>query len=373
MLEEKNVSDAITLSHIWKRFDKKIVLDDISLSIRQNEFFVLIGPSGVGKTTLLRLIAGLERPSSGEIRFGDRVMNDVEPQGRKVRMAFENYSLYPHLSVWENLASPLKVSGMNKEGIRQRVQEMADMLDIGKLLNRLPGELSNGQRQRVSLGRALVVDSEAFLLDEPLAHLDARIRHELRAKFQDIKSFIKQGSVIYVTHDYQEALALGDRIAVLDSGKIQQIGTPEEIYNNPCNLKVASLIGQPIMNIEDVDIVKNNDSVLLKNENIELNVPRSLGEKLKLRVGTRIKMGIRPQHWLTSSAEVERTNGGLDAVVSLLEVRNYKGVVRMTRGNFSTYLLKEDYGAIREGDRIRITPNWEEVHFFDDLGDRIAV
>jgi multiple sugar transport system ATP-binding protein len=367
------LNEAITLSGIWKRFAATVALADVSFEVQPGEFFVLIGPSGAGKTTTLRVVAGLESPSSGQIRFGDRLMNDVPPQARKARMAFENYSLYPHMTVMENLASPLRAQKSGRQEITDRVNQICRMLGLEELLDRLPRELSGGQRQRVSLGRALIVEASVLLLDEPLAHLDARIRHELRAKFQDIKSFLSQGTVIYVTHDYLEALALADRIGVLVSGRMQQIGTPEDIYYRPANLTVARLIGQPAINALKLGIERTGGELWLHDGKVRLLPPRHLAKSIEDLNLTAVTLGIRPQHWEMLSARPQETAGAVEAKIGLFEIRNYKGVIRADGDSFNWLVLCDTYRNTVEGSVIWLRPKWDHVLFFDESGERISI
>jgi len=239
---------AIAFEHVTKRFpDGTLAVDDLSLAIRDGEFMILVGPSGCGKTTALRMIAGLESVSDGEIRIGDRVVNDLEPGARDVAMVFQNYALYPHMSVADNIGFPLRMQDLKKEVIRARVGEAADLLGIGDLLHRKPRELSGGQRQRVAMGRAIIRHPQAFLMDEPLSNLDAQLRVQMRAEL--VKLHRRLGvTTVYVTHDQTEAMTLGQRVAVLNKGVVQQVATPQQLYHNPANTFVARFIGSPPMN-----------------------------------------------------------------------------------------------------------------------------
>ncbi len=367
------MNETISLSGVWKRFGKTLALADVSFEVKPREFFVLIGPSGAGKTTTLRVIAGLDSPTSGQIKFGDRVMNNVPPQVRKARMAFENYSLYPHMTVRENLASPLRAQKMGKADIAVRIDQIAKMLGLDVLLDRLPRELSGGQRQRVSLGRALIVEASVLLLDEPLAHLDARIRHELRAKFQDIKGFLSQGAVVYVTHDYLEALALADRIGVIVGGRIQQIGTPEDVYYRPANLTVARLIGQPAINTLTVSVEKDGAELALKDGSVRLQPPREIARSLADLGLTTVVLGIRPQFWEMADARPADCGDFVPAKIGLFEIRNYKGVVRADGDCFSWLVLCDTYRNTTEGSAVWLRPKWEHVLFFNEEGNRISI
>ncbi len=239
----------VRLEHVTKRFgDDVVALDDLSLEVADGEFLILVGPSGCGKTTALRLVAGLEKPSGGSITIGDRVVNDVTPRDRDIAMVFQNYALYPHMTVYRNLAFGLKERRTPKPEIERRVREASAILGLDDLLKRRPAQLSGGQRQRVAMGRALVREPKAFLLDEPLSNLDAKLRVQMRAELKRIHQRLGI-TTIYVTHDQVEAMTLGDRIVVMSNGRVQQIGTPQEVYREPRNLFVAGFIGSPPMNL----------------------------------------------------------------------------------------------------------------------------
>lgn len=241
---------SVVLKNVTKIYDKKRVIDDVDLTINDKEFIVLVGASGCGKSTLLRMIAGLEDITEGEIFIGDKKVNDVQPKDRDIAFVFQSYALYPHMTVRENIAFGLKMRKIDKATIEKKVQEAAEILDLGEYLDRKPKQLSGGQRQRVALGRAIVRNPKVFLMDEPLSNLDAKLRVQMRSEIKKLHEKL-QTTFIYVTHDQTEALTMGDRIVVLDKGKIQQAGSPEEIYNNPANTFVAGFVGSPQMNFID--------------------------------------------------------------------------------------------------------------------------
>ena len=241
---------SVVLKNVTKIYDKKRVIDDVDLTINDKEFIVLVGASGCGKSTLLRMIAGLEDITEGEIFIGDKKVNDVQPKDRDIAFVFQSYALYPHMTVRENIAFGLKMRKIDKATIEKKVQEAAEILDLGEYLDRKPKQLSGGQRQRVALGRAIVRNPKVFLMDEPLSNLDAKLRVQMRSEIKKLHEKL-QPTFIYVTHDQTEALTMGDRIVVLDKGKIQQAGRPEEIYNNPANTFVAGFVGSPQMNFID--------------------------------------------------------------------------------------------------------------------------
>jgi multiple sugar transport system ATP-binding protein len=239
---------SVTYDHVTKKFGDTTAVDDFSLATEDGEFMVLVGPSGCGKSTALRMLAGLEKVSDGRILIGDRIVNNVAPQHRDIAMVFQSYALYPHMTVYENLAFGLRNQKVPRSEIDRRVHRAADILDLGALIKRKPKQLSGGQRQRVALGRAIVREPAAFLMDEPLSNLDAKLRVQTRAEILKLQTELKT-TTIYVTHDQVEAMTMGDRIAVMSAGVLQQVGTPEEVYTNPVNVFVAGFIGSPAMNL----------------------------------------------------------------------------------------------------------------------------
>ncbi len=246
----------VILKNVKKIYDKKTVIDGVDLEIKDKEFMVLVGASGCGKSTILRMIAGLEEISDGEIYIGDKKVNNVHPKDRDIAFVFQSYALYPHMTVRENIAFGLKMRKIDKETIEKKVQEAAEILDLTEYLDRRPKQLSGGQRQRVALGRAIVRNPKVFLMDEPLSNLDAKLRVQMRSEIKKLHEKL-QTTFIYVTHDQTEALTMGDRIVVLDKGHIQQVDTPEEIYNNPQNLFVAGFVGSPQMNFIDGELLSD--------------------------------------------------------------------------------------------------------------------
>lgn len=251
----------VLLDKVTKIYDKKRVIDDVSFEVKDREFVVLVGASGCGKSTILRMIAGLENITSGEISIDEKVVNDISPKDRDIAFVFQSYALYPHMTVRENIAFGLKMRGAKKEEIEKKVQEAAEILDLNEYLDRRPKELSGGQRQRVALGRAIVRNPKVFLMDEPLSNLDAKLRVQMRSEIKKLHEKL-QATFIYVTHDQTEALTMGDRICVLDGGKIQQFDTPENVYNKPANTFVAGFIGALPMNFINGSIIGRDDVIL---------------------------------------------------------------------------------------------------------------
>lgn len=283
----------LCLKNIYKSFEsekvKKQVLSDINLEIEDKSFCILLGPSGCGKSTLLRLIAGLEQPDSGEIFIDDKKVNDVHPKDRDIAFVFQSYALYPHLTVYENMAFPLKIRNEDKKTIENKVKEAASILGLEELLKRKPKELSGGQRQRVALGRAIVRDAKIFLMDEPLSNLDAKLRANMRVEIKKLHQKLNT-TFIYVTHDQTEALTMGDTIVILNEGKIFQKDTPENIFKSPKNVFVASFSGTYPMNLIEGDVIENK----IKTKDIEFLIPNNYIEKLKDK--TKVIIGIRPEN-----------------------------------------------------------------------------
>jgi ABC-type sugar transport system ATPase subunit len=283
----------IELCNIRKTYGKTEALSSINLAVADKEFFVLFGPAGAGKTTILKLIAGIEMPSEGFVKINDKIVNLTEASERNVAMVFENYALYPHMTIYDNIAFPLrsKIYRQDENTIRQKVESITALLKIDSLLDRLPAQISNGQKQRAALGRSLVRNPNVFLLDEPLAHLDAKMRHFMRAELKEMQSTLNT-TTVYVTHDYMEALSLGDRIAIINEGKIEQIGNGLEIYNTPANEFVAKLVGEPEINIFPVDYKGNSVLDIL---GTEYNLPKGLSGKLESSGKNKFNFGARSQ------------------------------------------------------------------------------
>ena len=291
-----------------------VAVQAFNLDIKDKEFIVLVGPSGCGKSTTLRMIAGLEDITDGELYIGDRLVNDVAPKDRDIAMVFQNYALYPHMTVYDNMAFALKLRHASKEEIDKKVKEAAEILDITQYLGRKPKALSGGQRQRVAIGRAIVRNPQVMLMDEPLSNLDAKLRNQMRAEIIKLRQRINT-TFIYVTHDQTEAMTLGDRIVIMKDGFIQQIGTPQEVFNHPYNLFVAGFIGTPQMNLFDAKLVKNGDKYAVQVGGITVELAEEKQAKLaKNNVAPQdIVLGVRPEH-------IELSKEGIDAKVDVSEM-----------------------------------------------------
>ncbi len=288
----------VEFKNVTKIYDKKKIIDDVSLTVKDKEFLVLVGSSGCGKSTLLRMIAGLEDITAGEIYIDGKCVNNIHPKERDIAFVFQNYALYPHMSVYENMAFPLKMRKMSKKDIDVKVKEAAEILNLTDLLQRKPKQLSGGQRQRVALGRAIVRNPKVFLMDEPLSNLDAKLRVQMRAEIKKLHQKL-QTTFIYVTHDQTEALTMGDRIAVIDKGVIQQIGTPSEVFNNPVNRFVGGFLGSPSMNFIESPI--ENGNIKINNTQLSLNAE----QKEKLKDKNKVIVGIRPEQFKNDNANFE--------------------------------------------------------------------
>jgi multiple sugar transport system ATP-binding protein len=297
---------AIRFSHVSKEYGGgALAVDDLNLEIAEGEFVVLVGPSGCGKTTALRMVAGLEEITDGEIRIGDRIVNDLAPRERDIAMVFQNYALYPHKTVYENLVFGLRMRKVPKEERRRRVEEIARILGLEEMLERRPAQLSGGQRQRVAMGRAIVREPQAFLMDEPLSNLDAKLRVQMRAEIARIQQTL-QVTTLYVTHDQVEAMTMGHRVAVMRSGLLQQVDTPQRLYDRPGNLFVASFVGSPAMNLLEVELVRHGGALVCRIGDTDVELPAEILARrpaLEEYEGRQVALGIRPEALSEASAD----------------------------------------------------------------------
>lgn len=347
----------VVFDRIQKLYAENIVIRQLDLAIEDREFLVLVGPSGCGKSTALRMIAGLEEISGGFLTIGDRVVNEVHPKDRDIAMVFQNYALYPHMSVFDNMAFALKLRRVPKPEIERRVRESARTLEIEHLLDRKPKALSGGQRQRVAIGRAIVREPKVFLMDEPLSNLDAKLRVNMRAEIKKLHQKLKT-TFVYVTHDQIEAMTLGDRIAILRSGDLQQCGTPHDVYTTPTNLFVATFIGSPQMNLLDGVLSFDGDKSIVKGKDYTFTVPKVAAH----RAGD-VVVGVRPEHLAPIGGAV---NGhALSAVVDVIEPLGAESYVHLvgTKGNIVARVGEEQ--TPRAGERISFTVDPVKVHLFD--------
>ena len=307
----------IRLQNVTKKFGNNTAVDRINLTAKDKEFLVLVGPSGCGKTTTLRMIAGLEEATFGEIFIGNRQVNQVPPKDRDIAMVFQNYALYPHMSVYRNLAFGLKQRKFPKKEIELRVTEVAKLLGLKELLKRKPKELSGGQRQRVAMGRAIVRQPQVFLFDEPLSNLDAKLRVQMRGELARLHQRLET-TIVYVTHDQIEAMTLADRIVVMNEGLIMQMGGPLEVYSNPQNFFVAGFVGSPAMNFLDVCLQEERRMLFVKGENFKLTIPDHLCGRFSKAKGREVILGIRPEH--ISEKRVRKSFAGGEVLKATIEV-----------------------------------------------------
>jgi ABC-type sugar transport system ATPase subunit len=303
----------LELDSVTRKFEKTVAVDKLSLQLKDREFLVIFGPAGAGKSTTLRLIAGIIQPTRGDIIFNGHSMKDVPPENRNMSMVFENYALYSHMSVYENMAFPLRSKRITQTEVDKRIKQMAEILQIGELLDRKPGFLSGGQRQRVALGRALIREADVYLLDEPISHLDAKLRHHMRAEIKAMCSE-RGATVVYVTHDYKEAMALSDRIVVLNKGKAMQIGSPDLVYHKPESEFVGAFLGDPSMSFLDGILKEETGNYFIEVNELHIPVSRATGDKVnsmtrngKVRIGVRaseLSLNCKPDSTHKSAAEV---------------------------------------------------------------------
>lgn len=319
----------VELKNITKVYEKTETIKSTNLNIEDKEFVVLVGPSGCGKSTILRMIAGLEEITSGEIYIGDKIVNNMHPKDRNIAMVFQNYALYPHMNVYENMAFGLKMRKFKKDVIDQRVKEAANILNLTEYLNRKPKQLSGGQRQRVALGRAIVRDPAVFLMDEPLSNLDAKLRVQMRAEIKKLHEKL-QTTFIYVTHDQVEAMTMGDRIVVLNNGIIQQINSPDMVYNKPENIFVASFIGSPAMNFIEAQVISDN-TLKISEQYIQLDQELTDIIKNNNLINQNVILGIRPEHFSTEFVESKN----IKIIPDLIEMLGSEKLVHFTINNKS--------------------------------------
>jgi multiple sugar transport system ATP-binding protein len=350
----------VTFDHVTKKFGDVLAVNDLSLQVKDEEFLVLVGPSGCGKTTALRMIAGLEEQSTGDILIGERLVNDVAPKDRDIAMVFQNYALYPHMSVYDNIAFGLKLRGMPKAEIDRRVGEVADMLGLAKLLKRKPKELSGGQRQRVAVGRAIAREPAVFLMDEPLSNLDAALRIDTRAQLQKLHQRIKR-TTVYVTHDQVEAMTMGDRIAVMKDGLLQQIDTPENLHAHPRNIFVAGFIGSPAMNFFPAKLTGTADAPVADAGFFKVPIAASAARS----IGKDVVVGIRPEDIDAGAITGQNGHIPVDASVDVVEFLGNEFQLHLSAGG-QTFVARVDTRTqTQPGNSLRVGFNRSKLHVFD--------
>ncbi|MEW5942107.1 MAG: ABC transporter ATP-binding protein [Chloroflexota bacterium] len=356
---------SVTFDHVTKDFGNMKAVNDLSFKIEDQEFLVLVGPSGCGKTTALRLLAGLEEISGGQILIGDRVVNDIAPKDRDIAMVFQSYALYPHLSVYDNMAFGLKLRKMPKAEIQKRVQEAADVLGLQDLLNRKPRQLSGGQRQRVAVGRAIVREPKVFLFDEPLSNLDAKLRVETRANISKLHQRLAT-TFIYVTHDQVEAMTMATRIAVINRGELQQIDTPQTLYDKPNNLFVAGFIGSPAMNFFPAKMKKDQGKLFVETDAFTVQIPQERAAPYMGHEGRKVIFGIRPEDihnpdFTPPNIHTEK----VPAKVDVIELMGNEIVLYLVSGPNNYVARVDPRSHYRVNDQVQIAFNMDRIHIFD--------
>jgi multiple sugar transport system ATP-binding protein len=355
----------VVIRNLNKKFNEVHAVKGVNLEIRDREFVVLVGPSGCGKTTTLRMVAGLESITSGEVLIGETIVNELPPMDRDIAMVFQNYALYPHMSVYDNMAFGLKMRRFARAEIDRRVREAADILGITNLLQRKPRQLSGGQRQRVALGRAIVRHPQVFLFDEPLSNLDAKLRVQMRVELKKIHDRVGT-TAIYVTHDQIEAMTLGDRVVVMKDGIVQQVGQPLDLYNKPVNRFVAGFIGSPAMNFAAVNLAEQDGALFAVGDSIRLELPPASAKRLQSHVGQRVTLGIRPEDLRVGS------NNGADglsfpAIVEVIEQLGSQILLDVKVGAISMVAAVEPAVKASVREKLHLAFDAEQLHFFDDI------
>lgn len=366
----------LTLKNVFKRYDNSgkkkdkkndYAVNDLNLVCEQGEFVAFLGPSGCGKTTTLRMIAGLEEITKGEIYIGDRLVNNLHPKDRNIGLAFEDYAMYPPLNVYGNVAFNLRAKGVDKAEIEKRVLEIAPLMQIDDILDKMPVKLSGGQKQRVNIARAIIREPELLLMDEPLSHLDGKARQSMRVEIKRLINKIKC-TTVYVTHDQLEAMSLADKIAIINFGVLQQFGTPAEVYDDPVNEFVASFIGEPPMNILETTIVKGDGTFFFtfQDSNLKITVPTRYHSVVS--DGFKCKMGVRPMDVLIGGEDSKGTPEEIATFENLGDERR----IGIRVGEMLLMLITEDEKRYRSGDIIKLEVRAEKTHLFDiDTGNRI--
>ena len=359
---------SLSLRNVTKKYPNVFVaVKDFNLEIEDKEFIIFVGPSGCGKSTTLRMIAGLEDISSGELYIDGKLMNDVEPKDRDIAMVFQNYALYPHMSVYDNMAFGLKLRKTPKDEIDRKVHDAAKILDLEHLLDRKPKALSGGQRQRVAMGRAIVRNPKVFLMDEPLSNLDAKLRGQMRVEISKLHQRLET-TIIYVTHDQTEAMTLGTRIVVMKDGVVQQVGSPQGLYDNPCNKFVAGFIGTPQMNMIDAQVGKSGNEVTISFGGHTLSLPDEKAKKLEAAgyVGKVVTVGIRPEDLHDEEAFLEANPKSIfDATIRVYEMLGSEVLLYFDIEDTNFTAKVNPRTAARTGDTVKLAMDLGKIHIFD--------
>ena len=361
----------VTLRKIVKRFDEVEAVAGIDLDIADKEFVVLVGPSGCGKSTTLRMIAGLEEISDGEIAVDGEVVNDVPPKDRDMAMVFQNYALYPHMTVYENMSFGLRLKRYPKDEIDRRVQEAARILDIKELLERKPKALSGGQRQRVAMGRAIVRNPKVFLFDEPLSNLDAKLRVQMRTEIKRVHQKVRT-TTVYVTHDQVEAMTLADRVVVMNRGKIEQIGAPNYLYHSPATRFVAGFIGSPAMNFIPSRLEQAGDGLIVRlSDTIAFAVPAERVARYRPHTGKELTFGIRPEHLTEAKTNGTKNLGAFDAVIEVVEPMGHETMVFLTIQGTEICARTDPNAAAKVGSSMRMAAHLDHMHLIDNASGKV--
>ncbi len=367
---------SVQLKNVCKKYPNGYeAVKDFNLDIQDKEFIIFVGPSGCGKSTTLRMVAGLEDISSGELIIDGTVMNDVEPKDRDIAMVFQSYALYPHMSVYDNMAFSLKLKKVPKDEIDRKVREAARILDLESLLDRKPRALSGGQRQRVAMGRAIVRKPKVFLMDEPLSNLDAKLRGQMRVEISKLHQRLGS-TIIYVTHDQTEAMTLGTRIVVMKNGIVQQIDTPQNLYDHPCNRFVAGFIGSPQMNMINADVVEEGDNVILKfaGQNVTLNASRASALRKGGYIGKKVVLGIRPEDIHDGEEALRQFAGSaVDVEVKVYEMLGASALLYFDIQDAGWVASVDAKTTARTGDKVRLAMDTDKIHIFDYDTEMIIV
>jgi len=362
----------VTLRKIVKKYDEVLAVRGIDLDIADKEFVVLVGPSGCGKSTTLRMIAGLEEITGGDIAIGGDVVNDVPPKDRDIAMVFQNYALYPHMNVYENMSFGLKLKRTPKDVIDQRVRQAAQILDITELLDRKPKQLSGGQRQRVAMGRAIVRDPKVFLFDEPLSNLDAKLRVQMRTEIKKVHQKVRT-TTVYVTHDQIEAMTLADRVVVMNGGNIEQVGPPNELYHSPKTKFVAGFIGSPAMNLVPCKLEGSGDALKVKlSDTLTLAVPASRAARYRAHVGKPdLLFGLRPEHLTETRQHLEADMQTFDVKLDVTEPMGMETLVYFNIGGIDVCGRVNPNAGARDGQPMKLCADMANMHLIDDKTEQV--
>jgi len=359
----------VALRSIVKTFDKTPAVQGIDLDIADREFIVLVGPSGCGKSTTLRMIAGLEEATSGEIYIGDQLVNDVPPKDRDIAMVFQNYALYPHMTVYENISFGLRLKRFPKLEIKERVENAARILDITDLLDRRPKQLSGGQRQRVAMGRAIVRNPKVFLFDEPLSNLDAKLRVQMRTEIKKVHQKVTT-TTVYVTHDQVEAMTLADRVVVMNGGRIEQIGSPNDVYHYPKTRFVAGFIGSPAMNFLPARLVEKNGGLAVQlSDRLSLPIPESRVARYRPHAGNEVIFGIRPEHLIEKRGDLPPGNVAFDVQLDVVEPMGMETMVYFLVDGVEVCGRVNPAAAGKAGETMPLVADLNQMHLSDPRTD----